>query len=77
MEFIISRAIFEEAKLELTQFRALCITSPRQIGKTTLSKALFKGESYLNFENPVVQDLFQKVPRTFLMNYKTCAIFVF
>jgi len=75
MEFMISRAIFEEAKLALTQFRALCITGPRQSGKTTLSKELFKGKPYVNFEDPVVQDLFQKDPRTFLKNYNTGAIF--
>ena len=75
MEFMISRAIFEEAKLALTQFRALCITGPRQSGKTTLSKALFKGKPYVNFEDPVVQELFQKDPRTFLKNYNTGAIF--
>ena len=56
LEFMISRAIFEEAKLALTQFRALCITGPRQSGKTTLSKALFKTKPYVNFEDPVVQD---------------------
>jgi len=42
MEFMISREIFEEAKLALTKFRAICITGPRQSGKTTLSMALFK-----------------------------------
>jgi len=42
MELMISRAIFEEAKLALTKFRAICITGPRQSGKTTLSMALFK-----------------------------------
>jgi predicted AAA+ superfamily ATPase len=72
---MISRAILEEAKLMLRQFRALCITGPRQSGKTTLSKALFKGKPYVNFEDPVVQDLFQKDPHTFLKNYNTGAIF--
>lgn len=72
---MISRAIFDEAKYALTQFRALCITGPRQSGKTTLSKALFKGRPYVNFEDPVNQDLFQKDSGKFLNAYKSGAIF--
>lgn len=65
----------DEASFALTQFRAICITGPRQSGKTTLSKALFKGKPYVNFEDPVVQDLFQKDPKKFLISYKGGAIF--
>lgn len=72
---MIPRAIFDEAKFALTQFRTLCITGPRQGGKTTLSKALFKGKPYVNFEDPVIQDLFQKDALTFLNTYKAGAIF--
>ncbi len=72
---MISRAIFEEAKFVLTQFRALCITGPRQSGKTTLSKILFKGRPYVNFEDPATQGLFQNDPRTFLKNYRAGAVF--
>jgi hypothetical protein len=75
MESMISRAIFDQAKLALTQFRALCITGPRQSGKTTLSKVLFNDKPYVNFEDPVVQDIFQKDPLTFLNNYNSGAIF--
>jgi predicted AAA+ superfamily ATPase len=75
MESMISRAIIEEAKFALTQFRALCITGPRQSGKTTLSKMLFKDKSYVNFEDPVIQNLFQKSPSAFMQKYKSGAIF--
>jgi predicted AAA+ superfamily ATPase len=75
MEFMIARAIMDEASFALTQFRALCITGPRQSGKTTLSKALFKGKPYINFEDPVIQELFQKDPKKFLISYKGGAIF--
>jgi len=44
---MVNRLIFKEAKHSLTQFRALCITGPRQSGKTTLSKLLFKGKCRL------------------------------
>jgi predicted AAA+ superfamily ATPase len=75
MESMISRAIIDEARFALTQFRALCITGPRQSGKTTLSKALFKGKPYVNFEDPFVQSLFQEDPKKFLASYKGGAIF--
>jgi predicted AAA+ superfamily ATPase len=75
MESMISRAIIDEARFALTQFRALCITGPRQSGKTTLSKALFKGKHYVNFEDPFVQSLFQEDPKKFLASYKGGAIF--
>ena len=75
MESMITRTIMDEARFALTQFRALCITGPRQSGKTTLSKLLYKGKPYVNFEDPLVQDLFQKDPKIFLISYKGGAIF--
>ncbi len=72
---MLARTIMEEAKFSLTQFRALCITGPRQSGKTTLSKALFKGKPYVNFEDPVTQDSFQKEPKKFLDKLRSGAIF--
>lgn len=72
---MISRAIREEAKFALTQFRALCITGPRQSGKTTLSKMLFKDKPYVNFEDPVIQDLFQQDPSAFLHKHRSGAVF--
>jgi len=71
----IHRNIFDEAKFRLTQFRALCITGPRQSGKTTLSKLLFKNKPYLNFESPIVQAEFQNDPESFLKKYAKGAIF--
>ncbi len=72
---MIKRIILEEAKLALTQFRALCITGPRQSGKTTLSKQLFKGKPYVNFENPSVQNEAELNPEAFLKKYKAGAVF--
>ena len=73
--YMITRQILAEAKYNLTQFRALCITGPRQSGKTTLSKQLFKGKPYINFENPSVQHEAEQNPVAFLQQYKTGAIF--
>ena len=52
---MIERAILANAKYSLTQFRAICITGPRQSGKTTFSKTLFKSKPYISFENPSQQ----------------------
>ena len=72
---MVTRQILAEAKFSLTQFRALCITGPRQSGKTTLSKQLFKGKPYVNFENPSVQHEAEQDPQAFLKQYKGGAIF--
>ena len=64
-----------EARQALTQFRALCITGPRQSGKTTLSKQLFKDKPYVNFENPSVQYEAEQSPESFLDKYHNGAVF--
>lgn len=72
---MITRSILPEAKNALTQFRALCITGPRQSGKTTLSKQLFKDKPYVNFENPSVQLHAEENPEKFLNQYSNGAVF--
>lgn len=72
---MIARHILPEAQLALTQFRALCITGPRQSGKTTLSKHLFKDKPYVNFENPAVQHEAELNPQEFLKKYRAGAVF--
>ncbi|MFN0031367.1 MAG: ATP-binding protein [Flavobacteriales bacterium] len=72
---MIKRHILNDAKHTLTQFRAVCITGPRQSGKTTLSKALFRGKAYVNFENPAVQQEAEQNPQAFLKKYRAGAIF--
>lgn len=75
MESTISRLIMPQAKQALTQFRALCLTGPRQSGKTTLSKKLFKDKPYVNFENPSVQHEAEQNPELFLQQYLNGAVF--
>ena len=72
---MIPRLILPKAKHAMSQFRALCITGPRQSGKTTLSKQLFKGRPYVNFESPSVQHEAEQNPHGFLKQYKGGAIF--
>lgn len=74
MESLIDRQILPEARKALGQFRALCITGPRQSGKTTLSKQLFKGKTYVNFENPSTQFEADQNPDRFLKQYLSGAI---
>ena len=75
MESIIPRSILPVAKEALTQFRALCITGPRQSGKTTLSKLLYPNKAYVNFENPAVQLEAESNPGLFISKYKSGAVF--
>jgi predicted AAA+ superfamily ATPase len=72
---MVDRLILPEARQALTQFRALCLTGPRQSGKTTLSKQLFKGKPYINFENPSVQHEAFQNPESFLLKYRNGAVF--
>jgi predicted AAA+ superfamily ATPase len=71
---MINRAILSEAKYSLKQFRALCITGPRQSGKTTLSKLLLRGKPYVNFENPSIEKDFLTNPSEFLGKLQNGAI---
>lgn len=71
---MIERSIYREAQLVMSQFRALCITGPRQSGKTTLSKKLAANKAYVNFENPDVQLAAESDLRGFLSQFKEGAI---
>lgn len=57
------------------QFKAVAIVGPRQSGKTTLVRWLFKDKAYVNFENPDVRLYAIEDPRGFLSNYPNGAIF--
>jgi uncharacterized protein len=72
---MVPRQILPAAQYALTQFRALCITGPRQSGKTTLSKQLFSDKPYLNFEDPAVQHEAELSPKEFLKKYIKGAVF--
>ena len=71
---MIRRQILSQAKYALTQFRALCITGPRQSGKTTLAKLLAKNKPYVNFENPDIQHDAELDPQSFLKQFTDGAI---
>ena len=53
----------------------LAILGPRQSGKTTLAKKLFKDKPYVNLENPETRTYALEDPQAFLQEYTGGAIF--
>ena len=60
-----------ESKLQQmsTKFPVIAITGPRQSGKTTLCKKLFKTYRYVTLENPDTKQFAQEDPKGFLAEY--------
>ena len=48
----INRIIKQEVLATANEFKAICITGPRQSGKTTLAKMLFPKKKYITLEDP-------------------------
>ncbi|RTY74251.1 ATP-binding protein [Flavobacterium sp. LS1R10] len=57
------------------QFKAVAVVGPRQSGKTTLVRWIFKDKEYVSFENPDIRLFAIEDPRGFLSNYPNGAIF--
>lgn len=57
------------------QFKAVAVIGPRQSGKTTLVRYIFKDKAYVNFENPDTRLYAIEDPRGFLSNYPNGAVF--
>ncbi len=51
-------------------FPVICITGPRQSGKTTLAKAAFPDKPYISLEDPDIARLAREDPRGLLDSYK-------
>ncbi len=70
--------IFRTAIQELTDlasvFKAVAIIGPRQSGKTTLVRHVFKTKPYVSLENPDTRLFASEDPRGFLSNYPQGAI---
>ena len=56
-------------------FPIVCVTGPRQSGKTTLCRAIFDDRPYVSFENPDTRERFQQDPRGFLSKLSDGAVF--
>ena len=72
---MITRIAAKEVKILAKQFKAIAIVGPRQSGKTTLARSVFKGKPYVSLENPDVRSFALEDPRGFLEQYKNGAIF--
>jgi hypothetical protein len=57
------------------QFKSVAVIGPRQSGKTTLVRHIFKNKPYVNFENPDIRLYAMEDPRGFLSNYLDGAVF--
>lgn len=51
-------------------FPVICITGPRQSGKTTLAKVAFPSKPYISLEDPDIANLAREDPRGLLDSYK-------
>jgi predicted AAA+ superfamily ATPase len=71
---MIRRKAAKELKQLAVQFKAIAVTGPRQSGKTTLVREVFKNRPYVNLENPDVMRFAKEDPRGFLSNYPDGAI---
>ena len=72
---MIDRQIEKELKLLKNEFPIIAILGPRQSGKTTLSKKVFKEYEYVSFEDYDVREFAENDPRGFLDRYKENIIF--
>lgn len=55
-------------------FPVIALTGPRQSGKTTLAKSVFKDKPYVSLENPDEREFALKDPKRFLLRFPSGAI---
>jgi len=72
---MIPRAIQTELEKSLREYPVVCITGPRQSGKTTLARMALPDFHYVNFEDPITRDIFNEDPRGFLHQHRNGAVF--
>ncbi|MBU2047091.1 MAG: ATP-binding protein [Bacteroidetes bacterium] len=69
MSNIIDRQIVELLLSQINKFPILALTGPRQSGKTTLLKELFKNYRYVSLESPDIRSFATDDPIGFLSQY--------
>jgi predicted AAA+ superfamily ATPase len=72
---MIPRLIQRELSQSRSEYPVICITGPRQSGKTTLARSAFPDHAYVSFEDPLIRDIFKEDPKGFLFNYDNGAVF--
>lgn len=71
---MIRRALVNEVKQTAKEFKIVCVIGPRQSGKTTLCKQVFKNKPYVTLEDPDITELAEKDGRAFLKQFKNGAV---
>lgn len=71
---MIQRTAESELRALASQYKAVAVVGPRQSGKTTLVRWVFKDKPYINLENPDTRLFATDDPRAFLSNYPNGAI---
>jgi predicted AAA+ superfamily ATPase len=71
---MIKRNIENEIKILFSEFPIVAIIGPRQSGKTTLVKMVFRDFKYVSFEDIDNRDFAREDPRGFLNKYKNRVI---
>jgi len=66
---MIKRAIATKINSLARQFPVICVTGPRQSGKTTLVKNIFPRHKYVSLEDLDTQEYAQRDPRGFLADH--------
>jgi len=72
---MIKRNLEQELSLCCREYPIICITGPRQSGKTTLAQIAFQDLPYISFEDPLTRDYFADDPLGFMYKYRNGAIF--
>jgi predicted AAA+ superfamily ATPase len=71
---MIKREAETELRILAKQFKAVAVVGPRQSGKTTLTRDVFRDKPYVSLENPDIRRFALDDPRGFLSQYKTGAV---
>ncbi len=71
---VILRSLIAEAEQTAKEFKIVCVTGPRQSGKTTLCRQVFKSKPYVSLEDPDIAAQAIKDTHGFLNQYKNGAV---
>lgn len=72
---MIERQLKNEILETANDFKIVCVTGPRQSGKTTLCQEVFKDKPYVSLEDPDIASKALSDTRKFLEQYKDGAVF--
>ena len=67
---LVKRALEDKLKKAATQYPVVTLTGPRQSGKTTLVRAVFKNYDYVSLEDPELRSFALEDPRGFLQQFR-------